>query len=345
MYSIIKQILFRLDAEEAHELTFSWLERIQGTFLLNLVIPDNRNKFNTHVNIGGLNYRNRLGLAAGLDKNGRLLNVWSRLGFGHIEVGTITPKPQQGNERPRLFRLPEDMALINRMGFNNDGASIIAGRLEKRPKDLIIGANIGKNKDTPSEEAYTDYIKCLHLLSDVCDYFSINISSPNTPGLRDLQHKDELYRLLSEIKNANEKLRVPRPLWVKIAPDISDIQADDILQTIVETGMTGIIATNTTIDRHHLNTDKQIVEAIGYGGMSGKPLWEQSNRILTIFAGGNLPVIGVGGIMTPEDAVRKLEIGAKMIQIYSGLIYHGVVLIGKILASIQNHDSKLGTKY
>jgi dihydroorotate dehydrogenase len=335
MYSLAKQLLFALDAEKAHQLTFRFLETIQDTPLKNIFVPTY--DYPDPTTIAGITFPNRLGLAAGLDKNGLLLSIWHHLGFGHIEVGTITSKPQIGNPKPRLFRLLKDEALINRMGFNNDGADIIAQRLTQRPKGLIIGANIGKNKDTPDDDAYQDYQICMQKLQDVCDYFTINVSSPNTPGLRDLQHQSKLDHLLYEIQNTNHKLKTPKPIWLKIAPDLSEIQLEDITKVAEKNNIRAIVATNTTLSRAGLSTDSTIIQQIGNGGLSGKPLFKQSNNIVTyIKKNSNIPVVGVGGIFSAQDVHEKLQAGASLVQIYTGLIYRGPSLIKEILQTLKS---------
>jgi dihydroorotate dehydrogenase len=334
MYSLAKQILFAIDAEKAHHLTFHFLKKIQNTSLQTIFIP--KYKYKNPINIAGFTFPNRLGLAAGLDKNALLLPVWQRLGFGHIEVGTITPKPQIGNPKPRLFRLVKDEALINRMGFNNDGADLIAHRLSYRPTDLIIGANIGKNKDTTAKYAFRDYQICMQKLQHVCDYFTINVSSPNTPGLRDLQHQSELDHLLGEIQNTNQAFKVSKPIWLKIAPDLSEIQLQDVISVAEKNNINAIVATNTTLSRSGLLTDATTIQQIGNGGLSGKPLFKQSNEIVNyIHQNSSIPVIGVGGIFSGEDALEKVKAGASLVQIYSGLIYKGPYLIKEILQALQ----------
>lgn len=338
MYQLVKKLLFSLDAEKAHQLTFRFLEIIQDSPLQNIILP--HYDYPNPIHVSGFTFPNRLGLAAGLDKNALLLPVWHRLGFGHIEVGTITPKPQAGNPKPRLFRLLKDEALINRMGFNNDGADVIARRLENRPKGLIIGANIGKNKETLAEIAYQDYVLCMERLQDVCDYFTINVSSPNTPGLRDLQHQSELDRLLSEIQNQNQQSKVPKPVWLKIAPDLSDIQLQDVMSVAEKNKMDAIVSTNTTLSRVNLSTDNTTIQQIGNGGLSGKPLMERSNEVIAfLHKNSNIPIIGVGGIFSERDAIEKLQAGATLVQIYSGLIYRGPSLIKEILQALQTLKS------
>lgn len=283
----------------------------------------------------GLKFKNPVGLAAGFDKNAELIDDFSHLGFGFIEIGTITPKPQDGNPQPRLFRLPKDQALINRMGFNNEGIDAAVERLKNRKSGIIVGGNIGKNKVTPNENAVDDYLICFEKLYDVVDYFVINVSSPNTPGLRELQEKEPLMKLLNTLKEANQKKLKAKPLLLKIAPDLTESQLDDIVSIVKEVNLDGLIISNTTIDRN-LTTDKQIVEQIGAGGLSGAPVKEKSNKVLQYVNNAlpELPIIAVGGIMSGKDAVEKLKLGASLVQVYSGLVYKGPNLIGEINKAI-----------
>jgi len=281
----------------------------------------------------GLKFRNPIGLAAGFDKNAEYVEEMAALGFGFIEIGTVTPRPQPGNERPRLFRLVDDRALINRMGFNNQGVDVAAMRLSqlKNRRNLIIGGNIGKNKLTPNEEAVNDYITCFDALFDVVDYFVVNVSSPNTPGLRALQEKGPLTHILNTLQQRNRKGEVSRPILLKIAPDLTDDQLDDIVEIVRETGIAGVIATNTTIAREGLRSGDSLTSETG--GVSGKPLTERATEVIRYLAtksGGAFPIIGVGGIHTPEDAVEKLAAGATLIQLYTGFIYEGPDLVKRI---------------
>lgn len=281
----------------------------------------------------GLKFRNPIGLAAGFDKNAEYVEEMAALGFGFIEIGTVTPRPQPGNERPRLFRLVDDRALINRMGFNNQGVDVAAMRLSqlKNRRNLIIGGNIGKNKLTPNEEAVNDYITCFDALFDVVDYFVVNVSSPNTPGLRALQEKGPLTHILNTLQQRNRKGEVSRPILLKIAPDLTDDQLDDIVEIVRETGIAGVIATNTTIAREGLQSGDSLTSETG--GVSGKPLTERATEVIRYLAtksGGAFPIIGVGGIHTPEDAIQKLEAGATLIQLYTGFIYEGPGLVKRI---------------
>lgn len=288
----------------------------------------------------GLKFKNPVGLAAGFDKDGKLIDEMAMLGFGFIEIGTLTPVAQEGNPQPRLFRLPEDEALINRMGFNNGGVKEAVERLKKRKSDVLIGGNIGKNKVTPNESAVDDYLICLEELHPYVDYFVVNVSSPNTPNLRDLQEKEPLKKLLSAVKSANDQKGKPKPILLKIAPDLTNGQLDDIVEIVLETKIDGVIATNTTIDRSQLKTSPSKVAAFGAGGVSGKVLAKRSTEVIRYLSEKSnkaFPIIGVGGIYSAEDAIDKLEAGASLIQIYSGMIYEGPGLIKRIKKGIVRH--------
>jgi dihydroorotate dehydrogenase len=262
------------------------------------------------------------------------------LGFGFVEIGTVTPLAQPGNPLPRMFRLPKDQALINRMGFNNDGAVAVLARLKKLKGKVIVGGNIGKNKNTPNEKAVDDYLKCFEQLFEFVDYFVINVSSPNTPGLRELQEKEPLKRILSELMDRNRLMPTPKPVLLKIAPDLTESQLDDILEIVSETGLNGIIATNTTISRENLDTEVSKIKSIGAGGLSGKPLKDRSTEIIRYLhqkSGGKIPLVGVGGIHSAEDAAEKLNAGASLVQLYTGFIYEGPALISKINRFLDKH--------
>lgn len=281
----------------------------------------------------GLQFPNKVGLAAGFDKDARYLDVWKALGFGHAEIGTITPLAQPGNDQPRLFRLPKDQAIINRMGFNNLGLENAISRLRNRPTGLIIGGNIGKNKVTPNENAVSDYLTCFEKLYDFVDYFTVNVSSPNTPGLRALQDKDALHEILSALLQSRTSLtengRPYRPVLLKIAPDLTNEQLNDIIDLKKQLNFDGIIATNTTISRDGLRTESKLLEEIGAGGLSGAPLKARSSEIMQYLRNQlkDTPLIGVGGIMTPEDGAQRLKDGADLIQVYTGFIYTGPGLV------------------
>jgi dihydroorotate dehydrogenase len=331
MYSLLRKFLFQLSPEKAHHLTFGGLRipfaaRIVGASKL----VDKR----LERTVFGLTFRNPVGLAAGLDKDAIAFNELGELGFGFIEIGTLTPKAQPGNEQPRLFRLTDDQALINRMGFNNHGVKAAALRLQHRKdKGLIIGGNIGKNKVTPNEDAVNDYLICYQELYDWVDYFVVNVSSPNTPNLRDLQEKEPLTKLLNILQEKNKEQVKIKPILLKIAPDLTDSQLDDIIDIVKQTGIAGVIATNTTISRDNLKTDKKTIEAIGAGGLSGKPLRERSTEVIRYLkqkSANAFPVIGVGGIHSASDAIEKIEAGADLVQLYTGFVYEGPDLIKKI---------------
>ena len=332
MYQLLKPILFKFDPEKIHHVVTSGLRLVNKVWgvpkLLEheFAISDPR----LERQVFGLKFKNPVGLAAGFDKNGELVDELGRLGFGFIEVGTVTPLPQPGNEKPRMFRLTEDQALINRMGFNNVGVDVVAARLKYIKRDgLIIGGNIGKNKITPNEDAVSDYIKCFDKLFDVVDYFVVNVSSPNTPGLRELQEKQPLKNLLGTLQARNEKNGTSRPILLKIAPDLTDSQLDDIIEIVTETGIAGVIATNTTISREGLVSNLKTES----GGLSGKPLTKRSTEVIRYLSeksNNAFPIIGVGGIHSPEDAVEKIRAGASLVQIYTGFIYEGPGLIKRI---------------
>ena len=285
----------------------------------------------------GLTFKNPVGLAAGFDKNAEYIEDMSKLGFGFIEIGTVTPKPQPGNEKPRMFRLVNDSALINRMGFNNQGADVAAERLKhlKDRNGLIIGGNIGKNKVTPNEEAVNDYIYCFHALYEHVDYFVVNVSSPNTPGLRDLQEKEPLKHILNTLQQLNTEKASQKPILLKIAPDLTDSQLDDIVEIVMDTKIAGVIATNTTISREGLRSDAELVKEAG--GVSGAPLTKRSTEVIRYLSeksGKAFPIIGVGGIHSAQDALDKLDAGASLVQVYTGFIYEGPGLVGDICKGI-----------
>lgn len=334
MYNIIfKPLVFLLEPEKAHAITmtvFSGLLRIPGVrpFLNKQTSAPNK-----RVTVFGLEFNNRVGLAAGFDKNAEYIHDLPALGFGFIEIGTVTPKAQGGNEQPRLFRLPKDEALINRMGFNNAGVDAIVERLKNRPENIVIGGNIGKNKNTPNENAVEDYIICFEKLFSYVDYFVVNVSSPNTPNLRDLQEKEPLKKILNELMRLNNSKSQSKPILLKIAPDLSEHQLVDIVEIVNETKIAGVIATNTTISRENLKTPPSRITEIGMGGLSGKPVRNKSTEVIRFLSEQSkrtFPIIGVGGIHGPEDALEKIQAGAELIQIYTGFIYEGPMLIKRI---------------
>jgi len=337
MYNhFLKPILFSIQPEKAHYLAMKAADTCRhlpfgSRFLRKLAgdIPD------IPINILGLTFKNKVGLAAGFDKNGEYIEVLKHLGFGHIEVGTVTPRPQPGNDLPRLFRLKEDYALINRMGFNNKGVHHLVENLRQLPSERpILGGNIGKNKDTPNEQAWQDYIYCFKYLHPHIDYFTINLSSPNTPGLRALQEKEPLIKILSEIQQYNQGLEQPKPILLKISPDNSQTVLDDIIQVAQECRINGIIATNTTIERKGLITPECILNEIGNGGLSGKPLFNRSLevvRYLKTALPDEMVIIGVGGISDHASYMKMLDSGADLVQIYTTFIYQGMKTVKKIV--------------
>lgn len=332
---IIKPIFFSLDPERAHYLAMDALQFVSklpgGRALIRSICkPKNQ----TPVNVLGIQFPNNIGLAAGFDKDARWVDLLEDLGFGFIEIGTVTPLAQPGNDKPRLFRLPLDNGLINRMGFNNGGSKAAAERLRRRKSKIIIGGNIGKNKVTPNEKAVDDYIICFHDLFDVVDYFVVNVSSPNTPGLRELQDKEPLLALLKTLQDLNNQKPNPKPILLKIAPDLTDSQLDDIVEITISSGIAGVVATNTTISREGLKTERTLVESIGAGGLSGAPVRQRSTEVVAYLhkkSGGAFPIIGVGGILTKEDVKEKTDAGATLVQVYSGFIYEGPAMVKKLL--------------
>ena len=334
--SILRPLLFRIDAEKTHYL-------VMGLLKIFVSIPGGKGvlKFMYGLEnkalekeIMGLRFNNPIGLAAGFDKDGKYIHEMASLGFGYIEVGTVTPKPQAGNDKPRLFRLKDDEALINRMGFNNEGVDALVHKLKTVNRNgVIIGGNIGKNKTTPNEDAAADYLYCFERLYPYVDYFVVNISSPNTPGLRELQEKKPLSDLITALENKNKEHDKYRPILLKIAPDLTEGQLDDIVAIIEETGIAGLIATNTTINRSNLKTSSQTVSSIGTGGLSGLPLRERATQVIKYLRNKlsiTKVIIGVGGIHSAPDAKEKLEAGADLIQLYTGFIYEGPTVIKSI---------------
>lgn len=333
LYSFfLKRILFLFSTERAHSFTMWMMKQGWIRFIIRTVFHFEDKRLEKTV--VGLTFRNPIGLAAGFDKNGSYLKETEALGFGFTEIGTVTPLPQPGNDKPRLFRIPEDEALINRMGFNNVGADVVAARLQsiRSKTKLIIGVNIGKNKVTPNEKAVDDYITCFRKLFDVADYFTVNVSSPNTPNLRELQDKKPLTEILTRLQELNQQHKNPKPVFLKIAPDLTDAQLDEIVEIVLQTKIAGVIATNTTIARDNL-TNREKAVAVGAGGLSGKPVRSRSTGIIRYIAEKSkkqFVIIGVGGIQTAEDAKEKIDAGADLLQIYTGLIYEGPGIVKKI---------------
>jgi dihydroorotate dehydrogenase len=340
LYPVIKPLLFRMEAEAAHELTTRMMRVTHSLGLLGReAIVDG-----PPVSVMGLSFPNRLGLAAGMDKSAAAVDAWSKLGFGMVEVGTLTPRPQTGNPKPRLFRLPEHRALINRMGFNNPGIHSAVERLRHRQAKAVVGVNIGKNFDTPNETAVEDYLICLRATYDVADYVAVNISSPNTKGLRDLQSENAIRSLLIAVRAEQETLKGKTgrtvPVVVKIAPDLTGDEISDLVRVFNEVGVDGVIATNTTIDHHSVRPHKFADEI---GGLSGEPVRKRSDEVLTAFRAGlrpEIPLIGVGGIVTGADAAEKRRLGADLVQVYSGLVFRGPSLIKEATQMLVDRHGK-----
>jgi dihydroorotate dehydrogenase len=339
MYKTFRNILFRFDAEKVHGFSMHSMHTACQVPGLREMLRSQFRPAPIPVESFGLRFRNPIGLAAGFDKNASYLDVLDILGFGHVEIGTVTPLPQAGNDKPRLFRLPADKAIINRMGFNNDGMDTIAARLRSwragNPHtEMIIGGNIGKNKITPNEEAWTDYVKCFKTLVPLVDYFTINVSSPNTPGLRELQEKDALAKIFRALQEENAKLPKPRPLLLKIAPDLTEGQLQDICELAIELRLDGLVATNTTISREGLSAiSKEQSDNYGAGGLSGQPLLQRSNEVLKFLqhhTQGRIPLIGSGGVFNAAHAREKLEAGATLVQVWTGFIYEGPNIVKRI---------------
>jgi dihydroorotate dehydrogenase len=337
---LVAPVLFLFDAERVH---YFVCEVLHFAFKIPFVPKILRFMYTYEhpdlvQEVAGLRFRNPVGLAAGFDKNAEMVDQLEALGFGFIEIGTLTPKAQPGNPQPRLFRLKSDQALINRMGFNNKGVEVAAAKLRNRKSKILVGGNIGKNKDTPNDQALNDYIICFRELFDVVDYFVVNVSSPNTPGLRELQEKEPLTALLGELQKRNKEKFTPKPIFLKIAPDLSNSQLDDI-DIVKSSGIAGVIATNTTISRENLKTSATEIERIGAGGLSGKPLVQRSSEVIRYLceqSGNAFPVIGVGGISSPDQALEKRRAGASLIQLYTGFIYEGPGLASRICRAMIN---------
>ena len=341
MYTSLRKIFFLFPPEQAHYLAMN-------TFRLLCTVPPVRKLlariFSASpipVSAFGLDFKNPVGLGAGFDKNAKYLRELQVMGFGFVEIGTVTPRPQSGNERPRLFRLPKDFALINRMGFNNDGVDAVVKRLklwrnneaDQKNERFLIGGNIGKNKQTPNEDAWKDYEICFRALHAFVDFFVVNVSSPNTPGLRALQEKDALKKILVHLQRMNQDFDSQKPILLKIAPDLTQEQIDDVLELAQEIRLDGLVATNTTIERENLRTSRQDIEAIGNGGLSGKPVKARSTQIVHYIherTRGAIPVIGSGGVFNAADTKEKLQAGAQLVEVWTGFIYEGPFIVKKI---------------
>ena len=343
-YKFIRKFLFLFNPEFVHHFSFKILsffflfpDKISFWKLFFVLKNDKLKR-----NILGIDFENPIGLAAGFDKDAKIFDGLNNFGFGFVEIGTVTPIAQEGNPKPRLFRLKEDNAIINRMGFNNEGVEQVVSRLRRKKSNIIVGGNIGKNKLTPNELAINDYEICFEKLFDYVDYFVVNVSSPNTPGLRELQEKKPLKIILNRLQEINNTKPSRKPILLKIAPDLSFSQLDDIIEIISETALDGIVATNTTIKRDHLSTSKEDLEKIGLGGLSGLPLKDRSTEIIKYLSeksNKSFVIIGVGGINSAADAIEKINAGADLLQIYSGFIYEGPALVKKINKGLLQNNS------
>ena len=335
MYKLlIRPLFFCFDPEQIHNISFVLIKFVCkipfASTIIKLIYGSSNDKIK--VRIHDLEFENPIGLAAGFDKDAKLFDELSCFGFGFVEVGTVTPKPQDGNPKPRLFRLTKDKGIINRMGFNNGGVEAMVKRLKKRKTKVIIGGNIGKNKITPNEDAIKDYEICFEALYDYVDYFVVNVSSPNTPGLRSLQEKGPLLKILNRLMELNKAKPKIKAVFLKIAPDLEWSQIDEVIEVVQESEIHGLIATNTTIDRKQLQTSPKLVQDIGSGGLSGGPLTNRATEVIRYISKkteGKLTIIGVGGIMSAQDAIDKLNAGASLVQLYSGFIYEGPALVKK----------------
>lgn len=341
IYPLIRNVLFNFDPEAVHHFSMNNLKAACSIPIFKKIIQNNLTIQDASLEraVLGLKFRNPVGLGAGFDKNALYLRELEALGFGFVEIGTVTPKPQSGNEQPRLFRLPQDKALINRMGFNNDGVLVIQQRLENwsmvnGQSSMIVGGNIGKNKVTPNEEAWKDYVICFNKLFDVVDYFVVNVSSPNTPGLRALQEKEALQKIIGELQHINFGKQHRKPVLLKIAPDLTNEQLDDIVALAQETKLDGLVATNTTIERTFKSEKSKVKsEAIGMGGLSGKPLQHRSTEVLQYLSDRlqhQIPIIASGGIFNGTDAKEKFNAGASLVQVWTGFIYEGPAIAKNI---------------
>ena len=342
MYKLItRPFLFLFDPESVHHFTFKMLRfssKIPGLRAIRRARYNYQDK-KLERELFGLKFKNPVGIAAGFDKNAVLLNELEDFGFGFLEVGTATPKPQVGNERPRLFRLKSDQGIINRMGFNNDGAVAIAERLKNRKTNIIIGGNIGKNTATHNNDAKPDYIFNFNTLHPYVDYFVVNVSCPNIGDIKKLQDKDFLVDLLGTLNDINKKTDNPKPILLKIAPDLTDEMLDEVIEIVEETNIAGVVATNTTTARANLKASESQLNSIGNGGLSGKPLKERSTEVIKYLADKSnkaFPIIGVGGIHSEEDALEKIKAGADLVQVYTGFVYEGPGLVKRINKRIVN---------
>jgi dihydroorotate dehydrogenase len=340
MYLFLRTILFFFDPEWVHHFSMNWLKRLCSfrftyAFLKWRFCPTDR-----PMEFLGLTFKNHVGLGAGFDKNALYLRELEVLGFGHVEIGTVTPRPQPGNDKPRLFRLKKDKALINRMGFNNDGADAVVSniksfKLQNPNFRLVIGGNIGKQKTTPNEDAYLDYDICFRKLYDYVDYFVVNVSSPNTPGLRELQEKESLRKILTHLQDIRAGYALKKPLLLKIAPDLTKEQLNDVIALAKEISLDGLVVSNTTLDRTMLSDAGKIISGeAGAGGLSGAPVRNMSTAMISYInqqTGGSIPIIGVGGVFTANDAKEKLDAGAQLVQVWTGFVYEGPAIVRNIM--------------
>ncbi len=334
MYSFLKNLLFIFPPEFAHHLVMKMLRVALYIPGLNSILSYQKVD---RYNLAGIPFKNRLGMAAGFDKNAEYVDLLDKLGFGYIEIGTVTPEPQEGNPKPRLFRLIEDEALMNRMGFNNYGVKKVVENLKKlQGKGYIIGGNIGKNKWTPNEEAHTDYLKCFEAMYDYVDYFVVNVSSPNTPNLRALQDKDTLIKIFEVLQDYRNAQTISKPIFLKIAPDLTDGQLDDIISVYIQMKIEALIVSNTTIDYEVLNENKTFAYKEKMGGISGKPIGMKTNQVIRYIKNKDksIKVIGVGGIYDAATAQEKIDLGCELIQVYTGFVYKGNGLVKEILEGI-----------
>ena len=342
MYKVLRSILFLFSPEAAHKISMSLLKLCCSTGFSRKLFSKIFEARSIPAQLFGLTFRNPVGLGAGFDKNAEYLRELDALGFGFVEIGTVTPRPQPGNDKPRVFRLIEDKALINRMGFNNEGVNVVAERLKKWRKQttngkqqskMLIGGNIGKNKITPNEEAWKDYEICFRALHPHVDFFIVNVSSPNTPGLRALQEKSSLQKILTHLQGLNSSFEIQKPILLKIAPDLEWEQIDDVIDLAKEINLDGLVATNTTIVREQLQTTNHKLQTIGAGGLSGKPLQKRSTEVVQYIhqkTGGAIPIIASGGIFYSADAKEKINSGASLVEVWTGFIYEGPFIVKRI---------------
>jgi len=340
MYKLlVRPFLFLFDPEAVHHFTFKIIiisRYIPGVKQIRKLIYSVNDK-SLERELFGLKFKNPVGIAAGFDKNALLLNDLENFGFGFVEIGTLTPKPQDGNEKPRLFRLKKDQAIINRMGFNNEGVDAAVSRLKNKKTKIIVGGNIGKNTATPNDISKPDYVYNFKALHDYVDYFVVNVSCPNVGDVKKLQDQDFLIDLLGDLKELNETYSKPKPILLKIAPDLNEGQLDEVIEIVAQTKIDGIIATNTSIQRDNLKTTQEELEKIGNGGLSGRPLKDRSTEVIRYLADKSnkaFPIIGVGGIQSEKDAMEKIEAGADLVQVYTGFIYEGPRLVKRINKAI-----------